>query len=85
MKDTYPEHRYICISSEQESTTDDRIIRDFLKRQGNKIVCITYQSFETLLYCLGELRINICCYDEAHHAVGQTYQGFIFNNQSMLY
>jgi superfamily II DNA or RNA helicase len=29
---------------------------------------------------LGNLRINVCIFDEAHHAVGETYQKLIFEN-----
>lgn len=70
------------ISSEVNSTTDLKVIKDFLKNKDNKIVCITYQSFDTLLSCLGKQKINVCIFDEAHHAVGETYQQSIFGNTS---
>jgi ribosomal RNA-processing protein 8 len=52
-----------------------------LKKKRNKIICVTYQSYGTLLDNLGETKINICIYDEAHHAVGETYQKLIFENE----
>ena len=68
------------ISSENESTTDPLVIKSFLFLDINKIICVTYQSFNTLLVNLGEMKINVCIFDEAHHAVGETYQKLIFDN-----
>ena len=70
------------ISSDDGSTTDPEQIRQFLSCSFNKIICITYQSFEVLLDNLGEMKINVCCFDEAHHAVGETYQKLIFENDA---
>jgi superfamily II DNA or RNA helicase len=72
------------VSSDDGSTTDIATIIAHLqnKRIKNKIICITYQSFELLLNNLGDLKIDVCYYDEAHHAVGQKYQTFIFGNTS---
>lgn len=66
------------ISSENGSTTDSTQIKAELKRKKNKIICITYQSYNTLLDNLGSIKIDVCIYDEAHHAVGETYQKLIF-------
>jgi len=70
------------ISSENESTTNPLIIKSFLSLDMNKIICVTYQSFNTLLDNLGEIKINVCIFDEAHHAVGETYQKLIFENDA---
>ena len=72
----------INISSEKESTTDSKKIIKFLKNENNKIICVTYQSFNILIDCLKSLKIkiNICCFDEAHHIVGDEYQKLIFQN-----
>lgn len=69
----YREEQLLKISSECEieSTTDAVKIRNFLQVAGQKIICVTYQSFETLLENLGENRIDIWIGDEAHHSVGQ--------------
>jgi len=41
------------VSSEQESTTDSFLIQAFLNHHlEQKIICVTYQSYETLLNCL---------------------------------
>ena len=68
------------ISSDDGSTTDPEKIRIELEKIVNKIICVTYQSYETLLNNLGSIKINVCIYDEAHHAVGPKYQNLIFVN-----
>ena len=68
------------ISSENESTTDPIQIKAELKNKKQKIICVTYQSYKTLLDNLDSTKIDVCIYDEAHHAVGETYQKFIFEN-----
>jgi len=72
------------ISSENESTTNPDVIKYFLHKVANKIICVTYQSFNTLIDCLGDIKINICIFDEAHNAVGETYQNFIFANPTEI-
>jgi len=66
--------------SEIPSTTNPMIIKDFISKNANKIVCVTYQSYKTLIDNLNGTPINCCVYDESHHAVGQTYQKIIFEN-----
>ncbi len=66
------------ISSENDSTTDSVLIKVELKKKKNKIICVTYQSYNTLLDNLGSIKIDVCIYDEAHHAVAVTYQKLIF-------
>lgn len=76
------------ICSEMEATTDPRHIQMFLQDttpksiNTNKIICITYQSYNILLDILTQLdlKINVCLFDEAHHAVGEVYQKLIFEN-----
>ena len=68
------------VSSEVGATTDYIIIRKFLEQKENKIICVTYQSFDVLLNSLGTHKINVCIFDEAHHAIGKTYQTLIFGN-----
>lgn len=80
--DFTPQH-ILKISSDNdyESTTDDAVIQRFLSLNATeKIICVTYQSYETLLTNLHGRTIDICIYDEAHHAVGQKYQQLIFGN-----
>ena len=77
-----PVKNILKISSETESTTDATQIKKFLSKKQNKIICITYQSFKTLLDNLGTIKIDVCIFDEAHHAVGETYQKLIFENDS---
>ena len=70
------------VSSENDSTTDSTLIKSELKKKKNKIICVTYQSYKTLLDNLETTKINVCIYDEAHHAVGETYQKLIFENET---
>lgn len=74
----WPNDQILTISSELEATTYSEDIVRFLQKKTNRIICITYQSYKTLLDNLGEIKINVCIYDEAHHAVGETYQKLIF-------
>ena len=76
-----PAHKMIISSDEHEkATTSPEEIQKFLNKRGNKRICVTYQSLLTLLNCLGEKRINVCFYDEAHHIVGDKTQDIIFKN-----
>jgi superfamily II DNA or RNA helicase len=68
------------ISSDDNSTTEPYIIQNFLSKLSNKIICVTYQSFATLIENLNGLIIDVCIFDEAHHAVGQTYKQLIFKD-----
>ncbi len=70
------------ISSDNESTTDQARIKAEIKKKKNKVICVTYQSYKTLLDNLGSIKIDVCIYDEAHHAVGETYQKLIFEQES---
>ena len=72
------------ISSENDSTTDSALIKAELKKKKNKIICVTYQSYNTLLDNLGSTKIDVCIYDEAHHAVGETYQKLIFEQEESV-
>ena len=64
-----------------DSTTEPSAIIKFIKKNKNKIICVTYQSYETLLECLDKTVINVCIYDEAHRSVGETYQKLIFETE----
>ncbi len=70
----------ISSDTESSSTTNYETIQNFLSKNCNKIVCVTYQSYKTLIDNLNGILIDTCIYDEAHHAVGQTYQKLIFEN-----
>lgn len=74
----HPKKYLLRICSEMESTTDPEKIQKFLSINKNKIICVTYQSFKTLVENLNETIIDVCFYDEAHNAVGETYQANIF-------
>jgi superfamily II DNA or RNA helicase len=62
------------VSSEElahiTSTTDPAQIRHFLNnpktKHQQKIICVTYQSLDVLLSSIGDTKIGIACFDEAH-------------------
>ncbi len=76
----------IYVSSESNtglSTTDPHKIQKFLNDNSkkNKIICSTYQSYDVLINNINiNQKIDLCIYDEAHRAVGETYQKLIFEN-----
>jgi superfamily II DNA or RNA helicase len=74
----FPSENILRISSEEGSTTESNNIVHFLRNPENKIICITYQSFETLVHLLGDMKIDVCIFDEAHHVVGEKCQPLIF-------
>ena len=77
---THPSKLMLKISSDNGATVEPTQIHKFLKQKGNKFVCVTYQSYQTFIDCLGTIKIDVCLFDEAHHAVGETYQKLIFEN-----
>ncbi len=91
--DPDPQHGYLtdvpsklqlCVSSDfaADSTTDAETIRRFmrLRVKGNqtKYICVTYQSYGTLIENLCGQVIDVCMYDEAHHVVGTVAQKLVF-------
>ncbi len=85
----FPKYKKISISSLEEknaesgeitikSTTDSKEIKQFLKGKGQKIALVTYHSYEVLLNCLEGKKINLVCYDEAHHVTSPKYQKLVF-------
>ena len=77
------EDNVLKICSNSDSTTEEILIKNFVEQKQNKIICITYQSYNILINILERLRIKIdvCVFDEAHHVVGPTYQKHIFENE----
>jgi superfamily II DNA or RNA helicase len=69
------------ISSDANSTTNPKKIMIFLNKNIKKIICTTYQSLKILLNNLKGHKIGVCCFDEAHHSVGKTYQKYIFDSK----
>ena len=78
----FKKHKIINVSSEHlvtiESTTDQYLIKKFLKNKSPKIVLVTYQSLHVLLECLEEKKIGLICYDEAHHVVSDECKKLVF-------
>ena len=72
------------ISSAVGSTTNNTSIIEFIENKNKKIIYVTYQSFELLLKNLQNRKIDVCCFDEAHHAVGNVYQTLIFNDDNLI-
>ena len=66
----------LIVSSDDDSTTNEEDIQQFLQQDGNKIICITYQSF----HLIKDVEIPMCVLDEAHHVTSETYQPLFLEN-----
>ena len=66
-------------------TTNEKSLNTFLKKKTNKLVLVTYQSFEKFIdVCIAEnITINNLIFDEAHHIVGDKIQNIVFNNEEL--
>ena len=78
------------VSSEQlddfQSTTEPADIRKFTVAKpkgakGMKIVCVTYQSLQVLLDSLGDARIGLACFDEAHRTTSPEYSKLVYSDE----
>ena len=66
-------------------TTNEKTLRSFLKKRGQNIIAVTYQSFKKFIDICIEKHINIdtLVFDEAHHIVGDNIQNIVFNNDML--
>ena len=66
-------------------TTKEKILNSFLKQKNDKIILVTYQSFEKFINQIIErsITINNLIFDEAHHIVGDKIQNIVFNNEEL--
>ena len=66
-------------------TTNEKTLNTFLKQKTDKIILVTYQSFEKFINQIIErsITINNLIFDEAHHIVGDKIQNIVFNNESL--
>ena len=66
-------------------TTNEKNLHKFLKTKDNKIILVTYQSFEKFIDICIDLKIHLnnLIYDEAHHIVGDKIQNIVFNNDEL--
>ena len=76
-------HKILNISSEIlddfTSTRDPLEIKQFLKLEKQKIICITYQSLKTLVSNLENTVIGLACFDEAHRTTSDGVKELIYN------
>ena len=65
-------------------TTDIDILLNFLLNNNNKIITVTYQSFDKFVICCinNNIKIDGSVYDEAHNVLGENIQKTIFNNDN---
>ena len=63
------------------TTNEDKIL-EFLEKNRPKIILITYQSLELLINIIteNEFKIDILCFDEAHHILGDNIKKILFEN-----
>ena len=68
-------------SKEITFTTNEKTLQKFLKKK-NKIIMVTYQSFEKFIHvCINtQTIIHNIIFDEAHHIIGDKIQNIVFNN-----
>ena len=69
-----------------QSTTEPADIRKFIKPKPKgaakmKIVCVTYQSLQVLLDSLGEARIGLTCFDEAHRTTSPESVKLVYSDE----
>ena len=77
------------VSSEEltkiQSTTDPAQIQKFITnpktKKQKKIICVTYQSLAVLLDSLGDTKIGLACFDEAHHTTSDTCVKLVYSDE----
>ena len=77
------------VSSEElahiTSTTDPVQIHHFLNnpktKQQKKIICVTYQSLDVLLSSIGDTKIGIACFDEAHRTTSPEAKELVYGDE----
>jgi superfamily II DNA or RNA helicase len=77
------------VSSEElahiTSTTDPMQIQQFINnpktKKQKKIICVTYQSFAVLLDSLGDTKIGIACFDEAHRTTSPEAKELVYGDE----
>lgn len=83
-KITNPSNILQVSSDGDGATTNTDAIALFLTNPaitGLKYICVTYQSYDTLVSVMNEHGViaDVAMYDEAHRAVGESYQNNIFH------
>jgi superfamily II DNA or RNA helicase len=71
---------YVC--SDDISTTDEHEIHEFVSTTENKMVCVTYQSFEKFIGILDGDEPDLVVFDEAHHVIEDRVAHIIFGLKS---
>lgn len=68
-------------------TTEDDDILKFIEQKDDKIVLITYQSLEKLINIVknNKIKINLLCFDEAHHILGDKMKEMLFGDDEDEY
>ena len=77
------------VSSEElthiTSTTDPAQILHFLNnpktKSQKKIICVTYQSLQVLLDNLGDSKIGLACFDEAHRTTSPETKELVYGDE----
>ena len=77
------------VSSEElahiTSTTDPVQIHHFLHnpktKHQQKIICVTYQSLDVLLSSIGDTKIGIACFDEAHRTTSPEAKELVYGDE----
>jgi ribosomal RNA-processing protein 8 len=94
--DYFKEYNCLSVCSDSESklkiktdliryTTNESIIKSYLKKVGKKLFTVTYQSLEMFMKIMVDngTTINRLYYDEAHHILGHNIQNIVFKNDEL--
>jgi superfamily II DNA or RNA helicase len=82
-------YNLLNVSSEElayiTSTTNPAQIHHFLNnpktKEQKKIICVTYQSLDVLLASIGDTKIGIACFDEAHRTTSPEYKKLVYGDE----
>jgi superfamily II DNA or RNA helicase len=68
-------------------TTDCDVIVDFLEKEDNKIILVTYKSLEQLINMVKDYdkKIDLICFDEAHHILSDGIKNLLFSPIEKFY
>ena len=71
-----------------QSTTEPVDIKEFIVAKKSattttkmKIICVTYQSLQVLLDNLGDAKIGLVCFDEAHRTTSPDYSKLVYSDE----
>ena len=79
----------ICSESDTHDKSYTTNVKDILKFTNeyvgkSKLYLVTYQSLDTLLAGISNIKIDCAIFDEGHHSVSDKYKELIYNNDRYI-